>query len=1216
GPIEKRTVKRTAKSKFTINVFEPPIKSGDKPPGYPSHTNPIMRLAWSKDSTFLAALALSAHTAYVTVWDMKHWNPSNPQDTSILHQKRAVVTTEYQSGNLQDLSIGLAISSNGDQVVVYQEPMIGQWADGSDLERSTFCFRLLTPQPVQDATDAINATAATDITLNMEPTNEPSVVNVKSGNHHSRSTSVSTTTPLLNESVGKQAPLAHPTLKGFIGYGAYLTGRRSCGCDISDFTNAHSAHEDSEVGNRVSDSKDKTRSSGCNTQSTAPGESFAACNGIHLDIFKVKLKLNWEHTHSIKLTDLIPTINRRITCKTMMGAMSSNKFMWLEDSGLCCTIWDLHKGSNIAYLSNPDDMRLGRSDFRGSNTMSISPDESLVALASVDGTLTTFYANTGIAISSRKFPEHRIEYVAFNGQNNQVFAITRNRMTRNLISWILDPIQLECGVQANEAPVPIIGRTIHALFHDKDCESKRFICDANRNEVHFYVTHESVDNPTTEGDVILVDTTNTSYPSPKNPQAGDESNVERRPVAASEEVGGEHNRKTEKGLQEKRYEVRTAARRQPFHDGDSSICWVNSVSVVENPGPDEKSVFSFVPEPWMRVPAAAVRQPGNLLKVYFLPGQKRFVVTGIQTLQIWSLPTDGNNDFNLVFIWSRPRTKEDNWADGKGYHSELIGEYYHCISSQRIYLHPETGKVKADITLMGGSKDDVGIPYDLSGDTRLVFINCARSIHLLSAAFAYSSRTSDRVQKVSGKSLHTFKEHAEAIARFTRSHINRSLPIKSFYPSLPTEEISRRAETLHPITPTQEDQNIPVLPESWRLSVLSQVPCIGTSSCSDSIPKPPVGGDQKSSGNHQSPSNPQTQKAEENRVLRINSDIRPQKTLPDFARQTLPKKVVALLPRIWLPKVEDTSSQDDITLLTLLLDQSDLRDANFLFVEKLFTTTGHEWVPHASMALNPIKRVIDIKNERLLSVLIDYCINNAKKHHPVYLTPVLQCLSGISEWYPDILCELFMRASYIPARNLEYVTSHAIIANLRRSDWFTFLARLYSVGLFKGGSSGFSNSSDINRYKKPVFSVRSQLAFDSHIGFSGRRATHFPRSKAKERDQPTAAKRPRKIYVSPFQFKTMNGQNGSFLAQIAGKDFFDSPAIVASLWYKWNKSGLYFWYMRFMVVLTFFILVMAITAKQIQVSTLSDGDAPTADQIAARYLPEWRPIFKATIGIG
>jgi len=56
--------------------------------------------------------------------------------------------------------------------------------------------------------------------------------------------------------------------------------------------------------------------------------------------------------------------------------------------------------------------------------------------------------------------------------------------------------------------------------------------------------------------------------------------------------------------------------------------------------------------------------------------------------------------------------------------------------------------------------------------------------------------------------------------------------------------------------------------------------------------------------------------------------------------------------------------------------------------------------------------------------------------------------------------------------------------------------------------------------------------------------------------------------------------------------------------------------MRFTVVLVFFILVLAITVQQIRVSSVSSGRVPTADEIAARYLPEWRPVFQAVIAIG
>jgi hypothetical protein len=54
-----------------------------------------------------------------------------------------------------------------------------------------------------------------------------------------------------------------------------------------------------------------------------------------------------------------------------------------------------------------------------------------------------------------------------------------------------------------------------------------------------------------------------------------------------------------------------------------------------------------------------------------------------------------------------------------------------------------------------------------------------------------------------------------------------------------------------------------------------------------------------------------------------------------------------------------------------------------------------------------------------------------------------------------------------------------------------------------------------------------------------------------------------------------------------------------------------------MVLLTFFILVLTITGRQIEVSKLPpDGSEPTLEQIAARYLPGWQSVFYVTIVIG
>ena len=1146
----KRVVERAIKPRFTIDIKESPVFRG-----YP-HPVTITRLAWSKDNMFLAALALSGDTAYITVWDMNHWDPSKHQDPSdfpvFLSNTTAAIARFNGQESLRNLSIGLAISPNGRHVAVFQEPRIGQWAEGSGLDECMFQFRLLTPTPAQDvanvasvrnvanvatvgnADNAANANVAatlsdaTDFSVNMEP-NEPRAW----------------TFPLLagdgNQASQQEEPsrLPHSKLRDFMGYSAYS----SRSCDMSGSTNAHPAHEDSE-----------TRSCNCNTQSTTPSEFFAACNGIYLDIFKIKSELNWEHTHCIKLTDLIPTMSRRITCKMMMDAIGNNKFMWLEDGGLCCTVWDLHEGCNVSYLFSGPDTRLGRPFFRGDSTMSISPDESMVAITSADGTLTTFYANTGIAISTRKFPGHKIEYVAFNGQNNQLFVITWDSTTHKLVSRILDPIQLDSGIRVNQVPVPIIGRTIHAFFRDESHSHKGLVCEADGSKIHCYVTQESADKTGTGGEELVdpSDPSRTLYPTPKSAQlAGDEDAVDGPQAGGSGAARGQTNRRTENGLQEeKQYGIRTTTRRRLFHDGDSSICWVLSVDVVENPNrTDEKIVFSFVPEPWMRIPAAAARQPEKLLKAYFLPGQRRFVVTGVQTLQIWSLPTDGSSDFNLVYIWSRPKIKDDDWAVAKKYQypSELVGEYYHCIWNQEVYLNHDGENARAKVSLVGGFKMDiVNIPCERNGDTRSVFVDCARSIHLLSAAYAYSVQNEKRPKG------HTFKEHAEAIARFTLSHVNRKLPSKSFFPSLPGDAQGNVTETANEAQELNRNTPAPAVPMRPRVPHITRVMSLWYLNRSSSFPKAPNHG---SSGKRSSLLGQPTVTNQGNRVLSTNSDIelKLQYILPNFARWILPDKTVETLISVWSSNLEDTRSQDDISVLTLLLDQSDLQGANHAFIEGLFEKADHEWVPHANMALNPIKRVMDISNERLLKVLIDYCIRNAKTHHPVFLTPVIQCLSGITEWYPDILCDLFLRASYIPVHNPEYVASHAIIANLRSSDFLTFLIRFF--GIFKGGSAGFSKPSNINQYKAPVFSVRSQLPLYRSTGvrsYFGRRSTYFPCKQIQERDAPIVVKRARSIYVSPFQFKPINGQrNRSFLSQIAGRDIFDSPAIVASLCYKW-----------------------------------------------------------------
>ncbi|KAF9970338.1 hypothetical protein BGZ65_011206, partial [Modicella reniformis] len=367
------------------------------------------------------------------------------------------------------------------------------------------------------------------------------------------------------------------------------------------------------------------------TTTTTTNTLFVTCSGMYIDVFKVTSE-KWIHLHTFKLTSLVPMHSRRVTCKVMMEVISSKTFMWLEDNGICCTLWDLRKGSNISYIFSRDNAKFSDSNFRGSCKIAISLDESVVALPR-DDTLTTYYANSGIEINTRRFLDHRIEYVTFHGQDNQLFVILRDSLHLNLCSLILDPLQLSSQIKANQVPIPIIGKTIFTFFNHGALKNKGLVCEARGSEIHCYVSHEPVENEVLINEENLVTIAGVYYP----PQTKDENmepnaGSKERPRAASEERPSgeameEHQRvlnvkpRGEELNENKLYEVKVESHKESFQDGDGSMYWVIRVEVVEKDSIQDlgKVVFSFVPEPWMRVSTTDVRQPDKLQSVYFLP---------------------------------------------------------------------------------------------------------------------------------------------------------------------------------------------------------------------------------------------------------------------------------------------------------------------------------------------------------------------------------------------------------------------------------------------------------------------------------------------------------------------------------------------------------------------------------------------------------------------
>ncbi|KAF9950769.1 hypothetical protein BGZ65_006388, partial [Modicella reniformis] len=560
-------VKRAPKSSFEIYV--PNAYTTENPLPQKLSAIPITRLAFSKDSTFLAALALLNDTAYLTVWDMNFiGDQSHPDAVSILYHHCAVVTVKHDEyEDFSNLSIGLAISPKGDQVAIYQEPKIGQWMDDAKLPKCSFQIRLFkNPLARRSAQSPVTNTG-----IDTGP------------------------------SMFEAQTISHQRFDSFVGYGAFLTDPENYQWEMNDVN--------AVLFSSLNDDDNDETGSNSNPQSgisTAGDTLFVACNGIYIDVFKVMPEKEWIHIRSIKLTDLVPTFNRRIMCKMMMETISSNTLMWLEDNGLCCTVWDLQKGSNISYIFGTDNAKFSAPNFCGSCKMAISPDESIVALAR-DDTLTTYYASSGIEINSRKFSGHKIEYIAFHGQSNQLFVVVRRTMSLKLDTRIIDPFQLESKANLRQVPIPIIGKTIFASFREGKSKNKGVVYEADGSIIRCYVSSEPAYIMVTDNDNNLVSSSYTSHPPHDMEQQGSVHKV----------FKDEHRREYGKGHQgyekSKRYTLRTKSHEEPFSDGDSLKYWVTRVEVLEESEEYKKVTFSFVPEPWMRVSTKDVGDSGDLM---------------------------------------------------------------------------------------------------------------------------------------------------------------------------------------------------------------------------------------------------------------------------------------------------------------------------------------------------------------------------------------------------------------------------------------------------------------------------------------------------------------------------------------------------------------------------------------------------------------------------
>ncbi|KAF9358004.1 hypothetical protein BGX34_009113 [Mortierella sp. NVP85] len=1088
-------VSRPATPRFTIDTAKAWPKVSQDPSFNPSSA-PITRLATSKNSRYIASLAQSQDFAYISVWDMgavkNMMHP--PKNLGKLYKNCA--TTVIRHPNVGNLSLGLALSANADQVVVYQEPMIGDWADGSKVEKASFPFRLYNNPLVPQTSFVVNIDSASSSSVYEK--NEASVDEKPNRRKH---VGQSTSTPEApSETIELElVPWEHELLKVFIGFAAFLPESKKGDWEKDDINTTLAGSTDADDGDagENKDAKEKVR--------VPANTMFVTCNGIYLDVFRISPEKKWKRIHTITLTDLLPTLSRRITCKMMMESIGTNVFMWLEDGGRSCTIWDLFKGSNITHISSVEGGRFKGSSFRGHCKMAISPHESIVALASADGSLTTYFANTGMAIDDRKFPGYKIEYIAFHAQDDQLFVILRSSVTYELSARVLDTLQLKSEVAASLVPIPVIGSTILAFFNLKGFWNRSVVCEPDGSKINCYIAYQ--------------------------PSSSKKLNKQGKTVIKADPDDDVYESSLNGHTQ---YRLMTAFHNELLPDGDGVSYWVLRVEVFEENlrTKTQRIIFSFVPEPWMRITTSDVVHPENLQSIFFVPCGTRFAVVGMQTLQIWNLPTSDNAKCTLQFIWSQPKDDKELMSGGTAYKSPRVRDYYMDISSASIYMDIETGSTTAEIKMNDKSKKRiVPLPGPRTLGARFAILFCFRSIHLLAAAYAFSHQESNRATR---EWTFTFEEHAEAIARFAREHINRMMSSGVYAP----QSKAPRTNSKQPPRPKAKQRQV-------------------ASGANNDAPPAAL----ETMEPHTIISAPISEDHFHIHDLGDRSDSDSSSDDEDGSRSKEGKPAPTPIVR---PKV--------VTLLTLLLDEPYLQQTNHIFVGGLLNTANGDWIPRDNVALNPIKRVIEARNAPLLEAFIDYCIKNAKKYHPSYMMPAVQCLNLLSVRYPNILADMFKRAAYVPVHNHAYVASHAVVANPQRLQWLKSRLMFWNYGKFE-------KSNNINDYSRPVFSLRSQLPFRAssflnilNIETSVRdtREDDFPAKPEVDEDKKNMPTRySHKIYVAPFPKLSMYGpyrpfrpwlkdsywsggpsSNSAFI-EIAGQEFFGSPAMVATLEFKW-----------------------------------------------------------------
>ncbi|KAG0241794.1 hypothetical protein BGW41_005301 [Actinomortierella wolfii] len=415
---------------------------------------------------------------------------------------------------------------------------------------------------------------------------------------------------------------------------------------------------------------------------------------------------NFELTNIIPLNTMYSSLWRTTACELLIRSIATKMFVWVEDNGRYCSTWDLSTGVAMGRFKITDSQYAGPV---GITEIQIACNRDTIAIVGLDSSITTVDATTGVLCDRYELPDRIIDHIVFpSAHSRMLVAMVRGEDDNQQTALVLDALQLE--VQEELGFIPSASRlTIISSFGSMKWPEIGLVCQPDVQQIHFYPCKAQVMNS-------AIVPAGISYPyrlEKTIPQIRRGASKGQAPVKRQVEI------------------------------------WKNT-----------ERIFSFIPEPWER----------KTIKAEILPTNDRFVVCGSWTIQVWSLPRDGETKCRLLYYWSSRKESPPKKSFNKSDMDIVLENHHHFISAHIPDFEKESTN-SLRVGLPDKTIKKVAIPdFPMRiGDKITTHEHCVKSSHLL--ALTYCELQRDELYR------DIYSDHVQALINYVNAFINDTIEL-------------------------------------------------------------------------------------------------------------------------------------------------------------------------------------------------------------------------------------------------------------------------------------------------------------------------------------------------------------------------------------------------------------------------------------------------------